>query len=195
VRTPTGLLVVVSLLVVQRLGEVLLTRMRLAQARPSARFGDPRGNWALMVAAHAALFVLPLAEAFLRGTVAPGALWGAGLLALGAAQALRLWSLHAIGPAWNARALVAPSTPIVAHGPYRWMRHPNYLAVAVEVVALPCAAGAWLALLVLVPWHAVVLARRIRGEEALLRAIPAWRESMAHKGLLLPRFRRAMRAP
>ena len=61
-----------------------------------------------------------------------------------AAQALRWWCIRTLGPRWNTRVIVVPALSLVTGGPYRWLQHPNYVAVVVEGVALPLVHGAWI---------------------------------------------------
>jgi methyltransferase len=86
-----------------------------------------------------------------------------------ATMALRYWVIATLGERWTTRVLVLPAVPLVARGPYRFLRHPNYLAVAVEVVALPLVHTAWLTALVCGVANGAILAWRIRIEDAALR--------------------------
>jgi len=64
------------------------------------------------------------------------------------AQGLRFWVLKSLGPYWNTRVLVVPGMRPIRHGPYRWLRHPNYLTVVLEMISLPLIFGAWFTALV-----------------------------------------------
>jgi methyltransferase len=103
---------------------------------------------------------------------------------------VRYWAIRTLGASWNARAVVDPARGFVARGPYRFVRHPNYLAMLVECLSIPLVLGAWRSALVLNLLHAWVLARRIRAEERLLFALPGYAETMGTKGRLLPRWKR-----
>jgi methyltransferase len=83
-------------------------------------------------------------------------------------QLLRLWVLKTLGPFWTTRIISVPGAPLVRTGPYRYLRHPNYLIVAVEIVMLPLAFGEWAVALVFSILNALMLAWRIRVEEAAL---------------------------
>ena len=188
-RSPTTLYVLLVLLGAQRLWEMRLSRAHIAAQGSGASKADGTGNWVLMIAAHVIWIGGTGVELHLRGVVAPPPLfWGGGLLLLGA-QALRLWCLRSLGTMWNARGVVSPTLRVVDRGPYRWLRHPNYLAVVLELLALPLMAGAWVTLLVASALNGVALRNRIRGEDALLRALPDYLERMGHKGGILPRLR------
>jgi methyltransferase len=74
----------------------------------------------------------------------------------------------------------------VVTGPYRWIRHPNYLAVSLEFLALPLAGGAWLSALALSAIDAAVLADRIRHEERLLAEVPGYQRAFGTKARFIP---------
>lgn len=86
------------------------------------------------------------------------------------AQLLRYWCITTLGHRWNVRVVTLPGAPRVTSGPYRWLPHPNYLAVLAECIMLPLAFGAWMSALVVVPVKAVALLRRIRHEDQALGA-------------------------
>jgi methyltransferase len=90
-----------------------------------------------------------------------------------AAMALRWWCIRTLGVHWSTRVVVVPSLPLVTGGPYRWMRHPNYVAVVVEGVALPMVHTAWVTAIGFTVLNAVVLAVRIRVEDAALSTAAA----------------------
>jgi methyltransferase len=83
-------------------------------------------------------------------------------------QAARLWVIASLGRYWTTRIITVPGAPLVRRGPYRWIKHPNYLVVAAEIAVLPLALGAWPIALVFSALNAVLLWRRIRVEEAAL---------------------------
>ena len=83
---------------------------------------------------------------------------------------LRYWAISTLGRRWNTRVVVLSGRPLVHHGPYRWMRHPNYLAVVVEIAAVPLIYGAWWTALAFSAGNLLVLRTRLRVEEAALRA-------------------------
>jgi len=91
------------------------------------------------------------------------------LLALyGALQAARVWIIASLGRRWTTRLIVLPHAPLVAAGPYRWLRHPNYLVVAAELAILPLAFAAAAIAGVFSACNALLLVRRIRLEDAAL---------------------------
>ena len=123
--------------------------------------------------------VAPAIEVNLRGMRLPGAIAWAATCTIVVAQLLRWWTIRTLGPRWNARAVVAPALGAVHGGPYRLLRHPNYLAVNLEFAALPFVGGTLWSGAVIFVANAVLLWRRRRQEENLLSRIPGWREGFA----------------
>ena len=185
---PAASLALVVLFAVERCVELAVSRARL-RASSGRRAGGPF-EWGALVALHVGLLVLPPVEAAFLGSRAPAWLAASAILAALAAQGLRYWCIASLGAAWNARAQVDPTLPIVDRGPYRWIRHPNYLAVLIEFLALPAAFGAWRSALLLNLLHAPLIARRICLEERLLREVPGYTQRMGSKGRFLPRVAR-----
>ena len=79
-----------------------------------------------------------------------------------------------LGRQWNTRVIVVPGAALVTAGPYRWLRHPNYVAVVAEGVALPLVHTAWITAIVFTALNLPLLAVRIRSEEAALTAAVPW---------------------
>ena len=88
-----------------------------------------------------------------------------------AAQGLRWWCIATLGPQWNTRVVVVPSAARVADGPYRFLPHPNYVAVVAEGVALPLVHTAWITALVFTVLNAALLRTRIKVENAALASL------------------------
>jgi methyltransferase len=98
-------------------------------------------------------------------------LWPAWLALLLSAGIVRVWSMAALGKYWNTRILVVPGTRPVRSGPYRYARHPNYLVVAVEILAIAMICGAYVTATVFSVLNALVLRIRVREEECALRTL------------------------
>jgi methyltransferase len=167
--------------------------LRLAELSLSSRherdISGPRAaeaSYPLMVATHIALFALPLVEASVARPRRPPSLIAIGAAGLLGATLLRWWSIWSLGRAWNVRAVVPDDLEPVERGPYRHIRHPNYVAVALEMAALPLLAGAWRSAIALSVADALVLAHRIPAEEALLDANPSYRRRFAGKPRFIP---------
>jgi len=161
---------------------------RLIQRRqPDApQAGRSVFQWIALI--NVGLFTLPAVERALRRRPPPPPVAAIGWLAAVSAVALRLSVLVSLRGAWTVRALVPSDLPVVDRGPYRFIRHPNYVALALEFLGLPLIGGAYLSALGLGVANAGLLGRRIREEDALLMAIPAYRERMGDKPRFVPRL-------
>jgi methyltransferase len=124
-----------------------------------------------MVALHAALLAgCWLEPVALHRTFIPALGWPMIALVV-AANSLRWWCIAALGPRWSVRVIVVPGLPLVAAGPYRWFRHPNYAAVIVEGAALPLAGSAWITAGTFTVLNAALLTVRVRCESLALAAV------------------------
>jgi methyltransferase len=163
----TGLVLLVAL---QRLAELALSRRHERRLRERGAIEVGAGHYPWMVALHAAFLASCLAEVWwLKRPFVP-ALAAIAIAALLAATGLRAWTLRTLGERWTTRVLVLPGKALVAGGPYRFLRHPNYLAVVLEVAALPLVHTAWATAIVFSALNLVLLRVRIGVEERALYA-------------------------
>ena len=156
---------------VERLVELAVSKRHAAWAfsRGGKEFG--RNHFPAMVMLHTALLVCALAEVWMLGRPFLPILGWAALTAVFASQSLRWWCIATLGRQWNTRVIVVPGLPLVSRGPYRLLRHPNYLAVVLEGAALPLVHSAWATAAGFTVLNAVLLARRIRVEERALATV------------------------
>jgi methyltransferase len=155
---------------VERLAELRLSvrHARWAVERGGVETG--RGHYPPMVALHTALLVGCLIEAAAAHRPFLPALGWPMLAVVLAAQGLRWWCIATLGVRWNTRVIVVPGLALVSAGPYRRLRHPNYVAVVAEGVALPLVHTAWVTAAVFTALNAAVLNVRIRCENRALAA-------------------------
>jgi len=163
-------------------------RQRALAARGAAKVAEPYFRWMVLlhggVLAGAALEVWLLARLFILALAIPMIL----LFAL--SNILRWWVIRTLAGHWNVQVIDSTALGVVASGPYRWVRHPNYLAVFAELLALPLIHSAWLTALLGGLAHLWVLRQRIAVEEAVLLADPAYRAAMGQKPRFIPRLKR-----
>jgi len=162
-------LVAVTLVVVYvaMLVEMLLSRAheRVLRARGAT---EPLDDvYPLMAWAYPGGFVMMAGESALTGAP-PIQVTFAGVAAFLAAKALKYWAIAALGERWTFRILVPPSMPLVHRGPYRYVRHPNYVGVMGEIAGVALMVGAPLTGVVVFLGFGVLLRRRIRAEERAL---------------------------
>lgn len=167
-----------------RIAELVVSRAH--SRRASERGERPRAEIAFhfMVVLHTVPFWLgPLEVVGLERPFVP-ALASVAVIALALAGGLRIWTLRTLGAAWNVR-IVKPGA-VVTEGPYRFIRHPNYLVVITELLFLPLFHSAFVTAIVLTACNALVLWKRIPAEERVLFEVPGYRELMGPKPRFLP---------
>jgi methyltransferase len=180
-------LALLALLVAERGLELWLARRNAARARARGGVEVGSGHFRAMALLHALFPVCCAAEVLALQRPFQPAL-GAAMLAMTlGAQALRYWAVRALGDAWNVRVITVPGAPAVDRGPYRYVRHPNYVAVVLEMVAVPLIHGAWLTALVFSALNAALLRVRIRSEEAALRAHTDYEARLGTRPRFVPR--------
>ena len=159
----SALYAVVGFIVAQRLAELVYSTRneRRLKARGACEAGA--GHYPLIVALHAAWLVA------LVLTVPPATPANLPLLGVFAAlQAVRVWVIASLGERWTTRVIVLPGAPLVAKGPYRYLRHPNYAVVCGEIAVTPLMFGAWQMAAVFSVLNLALLRHRVRVEEAAL---------------------------
>jgi methyltransferase len=184
--TRAAFLALLGVVAILRLAELGISRrhQRLLLSAGAKRVSDPSFRW--MVLLHAGVLVGAGAEVwFLRRPFVPvlAAVMGALFLA---ANVLRWWVIHTLGGHWNVEVIDSGKRGVVDRGPYRHIRHPNYDAVFVEMLALPLIHTAWLTAVIGTPAHWLVLRSRVRAEDQVLMANAEYREKMGRKPRFIP---------
>jgi methyltransferase len=152
---------IIFLVVLQRLGELLLANRNTKRLKAQGAVEIGAGHYPLIVLLHTAwlLAVLWLLPAPLEISWP----WLAIFVLL---QAARIWVIASLGPYWTTRIISVPGAALVKRGPYRFVRHPNYLVVAGEILALPLAFHEIPVAIFFSLANAAILFWRIREEEA-----------------------------
>lgn len=165
---------VVAATAVERLVELVVSARNARWSFERGGVESGRGHFPAMVALHTGLLVACVVEVVVADRPFVAALGWTALALVVASQALRWWCITTLGPRWNTRVIVVPGLPLVAGGPYRLLRHPNYVAVVVEGLALPLVHSAWVTAAAFTVLNAVLLLGfRIPAEERALEAAGA----------------------
>jgi len=157
--------IILALVVAQRLIEIAYAERNTRALRARGAIEVGRAHYPLIVLLHAAwlaaiVFLMP-GDAVIH--------WPA-MLVFVLLQIGRVWVIATLGPYWTTRIITLPGAPLVRSGPYRFVRHPNYLVVAGEIATLPLAFGEVNVAIVFTLLNAAMLAWRIRQEDAALAA-------------------------
>ncbi len=164
--------VLVVLVGLERLAELVVSKRNAAWSKEQGGVETGFSHYPVMVVLHTGLLVGALVEAYAREPSVPSALAWSMLLVVVLTQALRWWCIATLGRRWNTRVIVVPGLAPVTTGPYRFLSHPNYVAVVLEGVALPLVHAAWITAVVFTVLNAVLLTVRIRVENAALATLP-----------------------
>ncbi len=165
--------VLIAAVAVERLAELVVSKRNAAWSLAQGGIETGQRHYVVMVVLHSGLLVGALAEVWIRRPEFSPALGFSMLALVLASQALRWWCIATLGRRWNTRVIVVPGLPLVAGGPYRWLPHPNYVAVVIEGFALPLVHSAWITALVFTVCNAALLTARIRVENTALRTAVA----------------------
>ncbi len=149
---------------VQRIWElrIALRNSRLLRAEGAVEYGAD--HYPVIVALHVLWFVATIAEIVIL-TRAINPFWYALLAIVLAAQALRIWSIRSLGKYWTTRLLIVENHPRITTGPYRYLRHPSYLAATLELFFFPIIFSAYLTAITASIINLWLLRKRIRAEE------------------------------
>ena len=162
----------IALVMVIRFAELGVAKRNRAWAMERGGVETGAEHYPVMVTLHTALFAGCLLEVpFADRPFLPWLGWPM-LALLAGAHALRWWCIRTLGPQWNTRVIRVPGAPMVTGGPYRWLRHPNYVAVVVEGFALPLVHTAWITALAFTVLNALLLRVRLRVENEALATAP-----------------------
>ncbi len=169
-NTMNVLYLVVGFVILQRLIELWLAKKNEKHLLTRGAVEAGGTHYPYLVTLHTLFLVCLVLEVWLMNR--PLALWWwipLGLFAI--TQLLRVWILLSLGRFWNTKILVLPGAPVIKRGPYRWVRHPNYVIVVVEFILLPLMFQAYISLVLFSVLNAVMLSIRIPAEEAALKKL------------------------
>jgi len=176
----------VTLVAVMRLVELAISRRNIARLKARGAIEVGRSLYPWMVTVHTAFLVACVVEVRLLERPLFPQLAAIALVTLVGAAALRIWVMATLGERWSTRVFVLPESAPVTEGPFRRLRHPNYLAVVVEFVALPMVHTAWLTAVVFSVANSLVLYRRIRTEEEALAEAGDYLTHMGDRPRMIP---------
>ena len=170
-----------------RLAELRISRrnQRRLEQQGVRKIPEPHFRW--MVFLHGAVLVCAGLEVLLlhRPLIPALAIPMAALFVL--ANLLRWWVIRTLAGHWNVEVMESSRASVVSSGPYRWVRHPNYVAVVLEIFSLPMIHTAWITAIVGTLGDLEILRRRIRVEDGFLMSNPVYRVAMGAKPRFLPK--------
>lgn len=168
VISPRIYLAILAALTAERVFELWLARRNAQRAFANGAMEAGRSHYKVMVAFHSVFLISCVAASLVPTRPFPPVLAAIALSGEVAAQALRYWCIATLGENWNTRIIVVPFRKPVTSGPYRYLRHPNYVAVTMEMACVPLIRGLIITAVVFSIGNALLLARRIPLEESAL---------------------------
>jgi methyltransferase len=184
--------VIVLLVGLQRLWELRVSRQHEQALLQEGATEHAPEQMPWMRAVHTLWLVSAIAEVYLAKRPFIPALAGCALVVFLAGQTLRLVAMRSLGPRWTVKIITPPAgAPPVSHAIYRYLRHPNYLGVILEIAALPLLHTAYVTALVFSVANGILLRFRIRAEEAALSGSSDYAARFQGRARFLPAlFRR-----
>lgn len=158
----------ILLVIIQRLSELGLAQRNARIIKDRGGFEVGAGHYKYIVAVHALFFLALVTEVHWSSAPMPD-WWFIPFSIFLAAQGFRIWVIRSLGIFWNTRIYILPHSEPVRRGPYRFLRHPNYAVVAVELLTLPLTFGATYTAFLISALNLLVLSHRIAVEEHALR--------------------------
>lgn len=158
--------------ILQRIAELAIAKRneKIVRAKGAIEF-DSKG-YKVLVAMHVAFFIsLVLEKVFLERGL--NSLWIFFVTLFVLAQFLRYWAISSLGVYWNTRVLVIPNSKLVCSGPYKYLRHPNYIAVITEIAVIPLIFSCYITAGVFSAINLILLRRRVKIEEEALNQASA----------------------
>jgi len=170
--------IVISIVILQRLVELVVAKRNEKWMRSQGAFEAGSAHYPIMVAMHIAFFISLLAEVILLDR-SLSSMWIILLVIFLTAQVARIWCLTSLGKFWNTKIIILPGADVVQKGPYKWVRHPNYIIVTTELLVLPLIFGAYSTAIIFTLLNVWMLSVRIPAEEKALKEATNYRETFS----------------
>ncbi|NYF25495.1 isoprenylcysteine carboxyl methyltransferase family protein [Sporosarcina sp. JAI121] len=170
--------IVISIVILQRLVELFVAKRNEKWMRSQGAFEVGTTHYPVMVTMHIAFFISLLAEVFLFGRLLSPE-WILFLFIFLVAQVARIWCLTSLGKFWNTKIIILPGADVVQKGPYKLVRHPNYIIVATELLVLPLMFGAYFTAIIFTLLNVWMMSVRIPVEEKALKEATNYSEKFS----------------
>jgi methyltransferase len=181
----TWFLIFWILLIIQRLAEVKIAKKneKTLRSKGAVEAGSSHYKW--MVTMHASFFLFLFTEVMFFNAISP-TWWMIPFVLFLIAQVIRVWAITSLGVFWNTKIILLPGAEVVAKGPYRFIRHPNYLVVTLELLVIPLIFGAYVTALIFTILNILMLRVRITAEEKALMELTDYENRHGEKQRFFP---------
>lgn len=175
--------IILSIVIVQRLLELVIAKRNEKNMRAQGAYEVGASHYPLMILLHVSFFISLLIEVN-TFNLTPSPLFLLFLIMFLCVQGLRVWCLTSLGSFWNTKIIVLPGTHVVTKGPYKYLRHPNYLVVSMEIALLPLMFEAYFTAICFTILNAIMLSIRIPTEERALKEATNYEQYVQHKNIV-----------
>jgi methyltransferase len=177
--------VFVGMIIIQRLTELVVARKNEAWMKSKGAVEFGQGHYPAMVIIHSAFFIVFIVEVMYFDKNL-SAYWPILLALFLLTQAMRVWALTSLGKFWNTKIIILPGAEVVKKGPYKIIKHPNYLIVAVELIVIPLMFNAYFSMAIFTLLNIIILSIRIPAEEKALRDLTKYESEFNNKRRFVP---------
>lgn len=161
-------MLVIGIVIIQRLVELRVAKNNEKWMKAQGAIEAGASHYPFMILLHTAFFISLIVEVvFFDRTLSP--YWVPLLVIFLLAQAARIWCLTSLGKFWNTKIIILPGANVVQKGPYKFIRHPNYVIVCTEILVLPLLFQAYFTAVLFTILNFIILSIRIPAEERALR--------------------------
>lgn len=173
-------LIIISIVIIQRLIELFVAKRNEKWMLSQGAFEAGAAHYPVMVAMHITFFASLLIEVTVFDRpLSP--IWLLFLIVFILAQAFRVWCLYSLGKFWNTKIIILPGANVIQKGPYRFIRHPNYVVVAIELLVLPLLFSAYFTAVIFTLLNIGMLSIRIPVEEKALNEVTDYEQKFTMK--------------
>ena len=166
---------VVGFVIIQRIVELFVARNNERWIRGQGGYEVGERHYPYMVGIHIGFFISLIMEFVVFDRMLPP-IWTVLFIIFVGLQLMRVWVITSLGRFWNTKILVLPGAHVVKRGPFRFLRHPNYVVVSLEILVIPLMFGAYFTALLFTILNVFILSVRIPIEEAALREVTNYTE-------------------
>lgn len=172
-------------IIFQRLSELAVAKRNEQWMKSKGAIEFGQGHYPAMVMIHSAFFVVYILEVifFKKGL---SDYWPILFALFLVTQVMRVWALASLGRFWNTKVIILPGAEVIKKGPYKIIKHPNYLIVTVELIVIPLMFKAYYTLVIFTLLNILILSIRIPAEERALEELTAYQTKFNKQGRFLP---------
>nr|WP_193747877.1 isoprenylcysteine carboxyl methyltransferase family protein [Neobacillus niacini] len=177
----------ISVLIIQRLLELVIARRNEKWMKKQGAIEFGMKHYQFIVLMHSLFFIVLFFEKIIFSREL-SSFWPLLAAVFVSAQLIRVWAISSLGRYWNTKIIVLPNVEVVRKGPYRIIKHPNYLVVSIELLVVPLFFGAYITACLFTLLNVLMLSIRIPAEEKALRELTEYEGSFGGCNRFVPKL-------